>query len=197
MFERCSALADATLSSSGRSGANDPLRLRIGETRGWALVQVAAFTATSAQCERAIRSVVNCDLPTRVGDVVNVGDRRLMKTGPEQFWIITRDDDGILPSLQSAVTPQIGAVTSLSHSRTCLFIEGAAAREVLAKGVPIDFHPDVFRVDQFVLTGLDHTPVLIQRRGEHLYELYALRTFALSVWEWLMDAAEPNVHHEI
>ncbi len=69
--------------------------------------------------------------------------------------------------------------------------KGAAARELLAQGVPLDFHPDVFRIGQFALTGLHHTPVLIHRRGEDLYELYALRTFGLSVWEWLTDAALP------
>jgi len=177
------------LKSSGRDGADGQRGLRIGETRGWALVQVAAFASTSGELENALRSVLHGELPARIGDVAQVADRRLLKTGPEQYWIITGDNDDLLPSLQIAVTAQIGAVTPLSHSRTCIFIEGPAARELLAKGVPLDFHPDVFRIGQFAFTGLHHTPVLIHRRGEHLYELYALRTFGLTVWEWLTDAA--------
>jgi sarcosine oxidase subunit gamma len=152
---------------------------------------VAAFAATSAEFGSAMRSTLNMELPTRIGDVVHVAGHRLLKTGAEQYWILTRHDDDILPNLQRAVPALIGAITPLSHSRTCICIEGAAARELLAKGVPLDFHPDVFRVEQFALTGLHHTPVLIHRRGEDLYEIYALRTFGLSVWEWLTDAALP------
>jgi sarcosine oxidase subunit gamma len=190
VFERHSALADA-LKVSGRDGADGLRRLRIGERRGWSLVQVAAFAMTGAKFQIAMRSVLNGDLPTRLGEVVHVEGRRLLKTGAAQYWVITRDDDDILPALNRAVTLQTGAITPLSHSRTCIFIEGAAAREVLAKGVPLDFHPDSFRVDQFALTGLHHTPVLIHRCAEDLYELHALRTFGLSVWEWLTDAAFP------
>ena len=190
MFERHSVL-DGALRSAGREGPDGVRRLRIGETRGWSLVQAAAFVSTSAEFGNAMRSILNVELPTRIGDVVHVDGRRLLKTGAAQYWIITRQDDDILPSLQRTVPAHIGAITPLSHSRTCIFIEGATACELLAKGVPLDFHPDVFRIDQFALTGLHHTPVLIHRRGEDLYELYALRTFGLSVWEWLTDAALP------
>jgi methylglutamate dehydrogenase subunit D len=190
VFERHSALAGA-LQSAGRDGADGLRRLRIGETRGWTLVQIAAFASTAAEFGNAMRSVLNVEMPARIGDVVHVDGRRLLKTGAAQYWIITRHDDDILRSLQRAVPAHIGAITPLSHSRTCIFIEGAAARELLAKGVPLDFRPDLFRIDQFALTGLHHSPVLIHRRGADLYELYALRTFGLSVWEWLTDAALP------
>ena len=46
-------------------------------------------------------------------------------------------------------------------------------------------------IGQFALTGIHHTPVLVHRSGEQRYEIYAMRTFALSVWEWLSDAALP------
>lgn len=190
MFERHSSVADA-LKASGHDGADGRRRLLIGERRGWSLVQVAAFAGTATEFQDAMRSVLTADLPTRVGEVVPVEGRRLLKTGVSQYWIITPQEDDILRALHRAVTAQMGAITPLSHSRTCIFLEGAAARELLAKGVPLDFHPDVFGVDRFALTGLNHTPVLIHRCGEDRYELYALRTFGLSVWEWLIDAALP------
>lgn len=188
MLERHSALTGA-LKSSGHDGADGQRRLRIGETRGWALVQAAAFSSTSFEFKNAMRSVFHGDLPTRIGDVARIGERRLLKTGAEQYWIITRDDDEILPVVSGVVPPAMGAITPLSHSRTCIFIEGAAARELLAKGVPLDFHPDVFRIDHFALTSLHHTPVLIHRRDEDLYEVYTMRTFGMTVWEWITDAA--------
>jgi sarcosine oxidase subunit gamma len=142
-----------------------------------------------AELESAVRPILNADLPKRIGEIVNVDGRRLLKTGAEQYWIIMPEGDDRSCSLQAAVAPGIGMVTPLSHSRTCLFIEGVAASELSARGIALDFHPDVFGVGQFALTGLHHTPVLIHRSGENRYELFAMRTFALSVWEWLTDAA--------
>ena len=39
------------------------------------------------------------------------------------------------------------------------------------------------------MTGLHHTPVLLHCVSENRFELYAMRTFAFDVWEWLEDAA--------
>ena len=168
MFERQSALGNVS-----------------GEVRGWSLVQAAAFHSTHAEFREALRAVLGTELPSKIGEVVRANGRMLLKTGAEQYWIIMPDAD----DLMLAIPAPMGAITSLSHSRTCLFIEGPQAAAVLAKGVPLDFHPDVFRVDHFALTGIHHTPVLIHRSAEYRYEIYALRTYALTVWEWLTDAA--------
>ncbi len=55
----------------------------------------------------------------------------------------------------------------------------------------INLHPTVFHVGQFAQTALHHTGVVVERSGESRYELYALRTFAESIWDWLIDAALP------
>ncbi len=154
-----------------------------GEIRGWALVQAAAFHSTHAVFRQAMRAQLGAELPAGIGQVIRANGRMLLKTGAEQYWIIAPE------AVNIDIAPQTGAVTSLSHSRTRLFIEGPQAAAVLAKGVPLDFHPDVFRVDHFALTGIHHTPVLIHRSGQDRYEIYALRTYALTVWEWLTDAA--------
>jgi methylglutamate dehydrogenase subunit D len=191
VFERRSALAGALL-LGGRDGPDGQRPLRIGEVRGWSLIQMAAFAATLPDLQDAVRPMLNADLPIRIGVVVNVDGRRLLKTGPNRFWIITRDDDDLTSDLQAAVAPHVGAVTPLSHSRTCISIEGVAAREVLAAGIALDLHPKVFGLGQFALTGVHHTAVLLERSsGENRYDLHVSRTFALSVWEWLTDAALP------
>jgi heterotetrameric sarcosine oxidase gamma subunit len=190
VFERQSALANA-LTSRGQNGRDGGRQLRIGEARGWSLLQVAGFAITSPELERALKPVLKVDLPQRVGEAVDAHGRRLFKTGTHQFWIITGDGDDLPPLLNAAVPSAIGAVTPLSHSRTRILIEGLAARSVLSKGIALDFHPDVFPVDSFALTGLHHTPILVHRSGENRYELYVIRTFAQSIWDWLTDAALP------
>lgn len=68
---------------------------------------------------------------------------------------------------------------------------GGAAREVLERGIALDLHPTVFAVGHFAQTGLHHVPVLLERVGEQRYALYVPTTWAVSVWEWLADAALP------
>lgn len=190
MLRRQSALAQA-LREGGRDGSGNARSLRLGEIRGWSLVQVAAFASTLVEVEQAARPLLGADLPVRIGEAVVAGPRRLFKTGASQFWIVGPEGDDLAARLGAAIAPAIGAVTPLSHSRTRIFVEGAPARDVLAKGIALDFHPEVFRTGHFALTGLHHTPVMVHRSGEARYELYAMRTFARSVWDWLTDAALP------
>jgi methylglutamate dehydrogenase subunit D len=190
MLERQSAIAYA-LAKGGHDGADGQRRLTLGEQRGWSLIQLAAFATTLAQLEQAAAPLLGAALPTRVGEAIGAGQRQLLKTGPEEFWVLGPATDDLAARLQAAVDPSTGAVTPLSHSRTRIIVEGAPARELLIQGIPLDLHSDVFRLGQFALTGLHHTPVLLLRSAQDRYEIFAMRTFALSVWEWLTDAALP------
>jgi heterotetrameric sarcosine oxidase gamma subunit len=188
-LSRQSALA-AALRQPGRAGSDGSQRLRLGEVRDWNLVQVAAFAPTMAELERVASAALGVpSLPEKIGHAGEVGARRIFRTGPEQFWITAPSADDLASRLQEVVPATMGAVTSLSHSRTRIFIEGEPVGEVLARSIPIDFHPSVFAIGQFALSGIHHTPVLVHRAGEQRFEIYAMRTFALSVWEWLSDAA--------
>lgn len=168
MLDRRSALAGARPYAS-------PV-LQIGEARGFSLLQVAGPSKTLTP--------ITGKLPGKVGVATQSDGRILMRTGENQFWIIGPEDDDIATKLQA-----VAILTPLSHSRTRIFIEGAPARDVLSKGVPLDFHPTVFKPGLFAMTGLHHTPVLVHCVSENRFDIYALRTFALSVYDWLTDAA--------
>lgn len=188
MLERASAI-ESGRARGGRTPTGD-VGVRIGELRGWSLLQVAGFAGTRTRVDEAVSAAYRISVPDRIGAAVRAGALLLMRTGPEQLWIIGPGDpmaaEGVL---RGDIAPGMGGVVSLSHSRTRLVLEGRKARDVLAKGFPIDLHPDVFGIDQFALTGLDHTPVLLLRSGPDRYELLAMRTFALTIWDWLTDAA--------
>ena len=57
--------------------------------------------------------------------------------------------------------------------------DGTASAALFSRFYRERIRPDV----DFQFTGLVH------RAGADRYELYAMRSFALSVWEWLIDAA--------
>jgi len=190
MLERHSAL-EKDLQQGGRDGAKGGRGLRLGEVRGWSLVQASGFPTEAAAFETALSAQLGASLPAKVGDAAAAQGRTIMRVGPEHFWIVGPEQGDLASRLSQAVAPTVGSILPLSHSRTRFFIEGTAAREVLAKGIPLDFDIGVFKIGQFALTGLHHTPILVHRTAADRYEIYAMRTFAHSIWEWLTDAALP------
>jgi sarcosine oxidase subunit gamma len=188
MLERRSAL-ETVIAAGGRDGADGRRACRLGEIRGWWLVQLAGFAWTMAEVERALAPALGGRLPARVGETAELEGRLVLRTGPEQVWVVGREGDPAAASLLELLSPATGAATPLSHSRTRILVDGRPARAVLAKGIPLDLHPEVFAVGQAGLTGLHHTPVLLYRAAEDRYEVWAMRSFALTCWEWLADSA--------
>lgn len=172
MLERRSALASAKPYTSGT--------LKMGEVRGFTLLQVSGL---SSDFEKKLAGLTG-KLPALVGSAMLADHRAILRIGPSQFWIVAPETDNLASQLDG-----LCAITSLSHSRTRIFLEGAPVRDVLAKGIPLDFHPSAFKPAMFAMTGLHHTPVMIHCISETRFELYAMRTFAMSVWDWLTDAA--------
>ena len=188
MFERYSALAGVL----GREPTESlDASVLLGEVRGFSLVQVAAFPNTGPALAQAVAEILGT-VPEKAGQSSVVRNRLLFRTGSEQFWVVSGENEDLGEALQRAVRSDVGTVTSLSHSRTRIFIEGPGARQVLGTGIAIDLNPLLFPVGAVALTGAHHTPVVLHRVGAERYELYVLRTFAVWIWDWLSDASPPS-----
>ena len=171
MLERRSALATAHPFAW--------VALTLGEVRDFTLTQVAGFGGFEADV-----AAIAGALPQANDQAIESNGRTIFRTGPQSFWFVGPDRDDLAARLSGKAI-----VTPLSSSRTRISIEGRAARDVLRKGIPLDLHESVFTPGKFAQTGLHHTPVLLHCIAEQRFELYAMRTFALNVWEWLEDAA--------
>jgi heterotetrameric sarcosine oxidase gamma subunit len=171
MLERRSALATAHPFAWAA--------LTLGEVRNFTLTQVAGFGGFEADL-----AAVTGTLPTANDHAGDSNGRTIFRTGPQSFWFVGPESDDLAAKLAGKAI-----VTPLSSSRTRISIEGRAARDVLRKGIPIDLHESVFTPGKFAMTGVHHTPVLLHCTAEQRFELYAMRTFALNLWEWLEDAA--------
>ncbi len=189
MFKARSPIA-TLVAGGGRDGATGERTLRIEAHPSLVLAQLALYRDGAPQAQAVARAVLGVDLPLSATEVSVAGDVRLYRTGPEQYWL-RAPDERTVAALSSALDPRAGAVTPLSSSRALVSIEGAAARDVLAKGLAIDLDPAVFRVGQFAQTGLHHVGILVERRTEQGFDLYFPRTFAVTLLEWLTDAALP------
>lgn len=164
----------------GTSARIDCAQLRVSESSDFSLTQLSGLTKSF---EKDVATAI-AKMPPRIGVTLTSGSETLFRTGPKQVWIVSAPDYQLPRDL--ALTH---AAISLSHSRVRLLIEGSAARNLLSKGIALDFHSSAFEPGNFVLTGLDHMPVMVHCIGAESFHLYALSTFAVSVWDWLMDAS--------
>ena len=183
MLKRVSALASAiTFTGNG---------LNISEAPDFTLTQYAG-------AEKELKKALG-KIPARVGVVQD----SLLRISPNQVFAIhsldrhSREGGNPTPLTKPKLDSRLRGnddvvgvyITHLSSSRTRIVVDGENARAVLAKLSAIDFHPKQFKADTFVQTGIHHTPVLIHCLEGNAFQIYAMRTFALSVWEAVTDAA--------
>jgi len=85
---------------------------------------------------------------------------------------------------------QIEAASSdLSHGRTVFRIPANAARQILAKGCPLDLHPSAFPSGSCAQSLLAKADVLIYLHEDGgRFDLYVPRSYADYLWRWLEDA---------
>jgi sarcosine oxidase subunit gamma len=187
MLERRSLLAPK-LEEGGRDGADGRRALCLTEIRGSWLTQIAAFPGREPALAESIGRVLGVPFHAEPHRATALGPVTVLPTAPRQFWMVTASE-AIDRAWPDAIVGGDGSVTPLSHARLRVAVTGPGAREVLARGLALDLHPDVFVVGGVLHGALHHTGVLLHRTGPERYELYVLSTFAHSLWEWLADAS--------
>lgn len=148
------------------------------ERDGISLTESKAFQLTQyAGKMSSIERVTGMKL--EFGKSQNEAGRTVMQVGKDQIWVVG-------PPLETrALYP-----TPLSSGRTRIVLEGEKARALLFACAPIDFSPGVFTAGHYAMTGIHHCPVTVHLVRGNTFHLYVMRTFAASIWEWLVDAAE-------
>lgn len=106
-------------------------------------------------------------------------------------WLIVSEDDGPA-TLMSALAGQGvgGAITDATHARCRIRLHGPGTREVLASGIAIDLQASVFPPGRSTTTAFRDIEVLLHATAEDAFDLYVLRSYALTLWEWLCDVSE-------
>jgi heterotetrameric sarcosine oxidase gamma subunit len=154
------------------------------EREGIVLIEKGGFSLTQVSGEDKVLKKSLGKLPMKVGTVVEHEGRSLLRIGAKQFWIL-----GEAPVASEGIY-----ITPLSSGRTRILLEGPRVRDLLSACALIDFTSSEFKPGHFVMTGTHHTPVTIHCTGENSFHIYALRTFALNIWEWLCDISEGLDH---
>jgi sarcosine oxidase subunit gamma len=84
----------------------------------------------------------------------------------------------------------LASISDQSGGRTVLRISGPHARDVLAKGLPIDLDPRAFPLGSAATSAISHMGVqLWQLDDTRSYDLAIFRSVSESFWSWLTASA--------
>ncbi len=112
-------------------------------------------------------------------------------TGPGQ-WLAAAERGGGR-DLEQELKPLLAglaSVTDQSDARAVIRISGPRARDVLAKGVPVDLHPRVFKPGAVAITHASHIGIILwQLDAAPTYEIAMFRSYAQSFADWLEHSA--------
>ena len=115
--------------------------------------------------------------------------------GPDE-WLVTCPASEVAHlhgALREALAGIHAATTDVTDGRVALRIAGPSARDVLAKGCPLDLHARAFPPGRCAQSLLAKASVLIHlvddepERGP-AFDVYVARSFAAYLWAWLEDA---------
>lgn len=121
-------------------------------------------------------------------------DIALVSTGPGA-WLSCREQGGYEFAEELAETlTGIASVADQSDALAVLRLSGPRLRQVLAKGIHVDFHDTVFQVGHAAATQCAHVGVTLWRlpddpRGDPVFEIAMFRSYAESFSHWLQVSA--------
>jgi sarcosine oxidase, subunit gamma len=139
--------------------------------------------------------VLDLLLPTEPNTSATKGRVTALWLGPDEWLLTCPVDDTafFINSLREALKGSHCAITEVSDGRVAFAFNGPSARDVLAKGCPLDLHPRSFTSGSCAQTLLAKAPVLIHLVEDDpaagpAFEVYVARSFAQYLWAWLEDA---------
>ena len=153
------------------------------------VVTVIAAKGTVRALTAAAKKDFGLDLPGMGGSASGRGVS-LHGTAPEQWLAVA--PGAAAGSLAARLDKKLGdmaMVSDQSHGRTVMMMQGARARDVLAKGTALDLRPTSFRPGMCAATQIGHVGVLIACTGEDSFELSVFRSFAEGFWLGVCELA--------
>jgi sarcosine oxidase subunit gamma len=162
----------------------------ISEHTGIALASVMCRRGKAADLCARVKERLGADLPMTPRRAAN-GSVRFIWAGPGR-WLAEMSDEQpqtFERTLREALS-DLASITGQSDGRCVIRVSGPKAREMLAKGVPLDLDPSVFGPGDTALTVVAHINVHFwQLDATPSYEFAVFRSYAAGFCEWLLDAA--------
>lgn len=158
----------------------------ISERVGLGLATVACRKGQADSLKAAIANVYGVELPdsSRAAKGPKVG---FVGTGPGQ-WLAMSEGLGA-EALARDLAQRLAGLASISDQsggRTVIRVSGPRARDVLAKGLPIDLDPRAFPLGSAATSVIALMGVqLWQTEDTRSYDIAMFRSVSQSFWRWL------------
>jgi sarcosine oxidase subunit gamma len=169
-------------------GAGTEVALDIREIAHRRIVEVGHARATP-QLDAVLGLFGSKRLPD-VGEIRVADGLFLLGTGAKRWLLVTSGEDA---------SAEVRALTNVDDAFeialeagdgwTQFAISGSAALDLLAKGCALDLHPRVFTESVCATTRFAQIRCVLFRAGRS-YRLLVGRSYAVSMAEWLVEAAE-------
>jgi sarcosine oxidase subunit gamma len=180
MAERLSSLAGLHWSAA----ADAPVSLR--EIRPGSILQVAAWPDTLGTVQGVMAVFLGVQVP-KPGAGIAEGDVTIATVAPGRYLVAGAATD-LVARFEAALPASDAAVTDLSHGLVILRLEGESAAALLQRCIAMDLDASVFPAGRVARTAIHHIDVVVHRRSATSFELWAYRSFAHSLAEWILDA---------
>lgn len=186
-----SASGIAGLAASGRYGKRDGgAGVTISERIGLGLATVAARKGQARSLQDRVREAYGVDLP-QTSRVVVGRDVSFVGYGPGQWLAVseTLASEAMARDLAERLKG-LASMSDQSSGRTVIRVSGTRARDVLAKGLPIDLDPRVFPLGSAATSTISLMGVqLWQADDTRSYDIAVFRSLSESFWRWLAASA--------
>jgi len=143
--------------------------------------------------QRAVEEACGARAPVAPTTWAEGNDCWICWLGPNEWEVITHEgqEDDYRLGLLDRLGDQHAAVVDVSDYYTTFRIAGPRARDLLAKGTPLDLHPRVFGAGRCAGTILAKATVLIvQVDDTPAYDIQVRWSMAEYLIDWLEDAAQ-------
>ena len=146
--------------------------------------------ATDPAFVSAVKAAIQQPLPL-TPNTVSQGEHHVFWLGPDEWLVVTARQQAAaaVQRLEQATSRMHASVNDLSGGQVALMLEGPGARELLAKGCPLDLHPQVFGPGECAQSGLARANVLLGVADDApTFIIIVRRSFADYVCRWLASA---------
>jgi methylglutamate dehydrogenase subunit D len=162
----------------------------IQERAGLGLATVAARKGQAAALKDAVASGYGVELPdgSRVAHGSSVS---FIGYGPGQWLAVSEilGSEALARDLAQRLKGLV-SVSDQSGGRTVIRISGPRARDVLAKGLPIDLDPRAFPLGSAATSTISLMGVQLWQTGDtQSYDIALFRSVSQSFWRWLTASA--------
>lgn len=174
----------------GHHGAVRPAGLVVCERTDLALASVIARRGAERALSAKVADTFALALPT-TPHRSEAGGIAFIWAGPGQWLATCEGEAGHRFEARLRTTlAGLASVSDQSDGRAVLCIAGPCARDMFAKGLPVDLDPSVMQPGGALVSGLAHIGVhLWQLDALPTYECAVSRSYAHSFWHWLEASA--------